>query len=265
MLDLMRRYVYGFVNSHDPEVARTIMAPGYRLHTGNDTLTGRDDVYIPAVMRAIAQTPGLTYSIHDLISDGTLTAVLFSEHGRAGKRPERAASWRGVAIYRAEHGRLAECWVEQDHLGKRIQSETGSAEPVPPVHIDPWTNHNPPSVTAAARAVRAVDGWLGSLATWPPTGEPTFDRGIAQHIQPRISVTSACVNVVVAEGSRAAFNATVSGIYGGGLPGGDAQIGSAVMLSFGGFGTVAAGKLIEIDGVSGRLSVQNQLRAAAGT
>ncbi|WP_159085792.1 ester cyclase [Aeromicrobium chenweiae] len=256
----MRRYVHGFVNAQDPDAARSIMAADYRLHMGSDTLVGRDDQYLPAVLHQMAQFPGLGFSIHELITDGTRTALLFSEHGHAERSPGHGAAWRGVSIYRAENGLLAECWVEQDHFGRRHQLAVGEAEPVRPVALDPWSAHEPADDTRREQAEVALQQWLGRLTSWPPA-EGAVDAGSSGSTQPRIEVTSVVLNAFVVEGARVAFNATIAGTYRGGLP--DAgDPGVPVTTAIGAFARLADGELTDLDAISNRVLVQRQLRAA---
>lgn len=258
MLDVMRRYAYGFVNSHNPDVAREIMAEDYRLHMGSDTLVGRDDQYIPAVIHQIGQFPGLSFAIHELITDGTRTALLFSEHGLSATQPDAGAAWRGVSIYRAEGGRLVECWVEQDHYGRRRQLAVGTAEQVHEVALDPWTGHRPVSETERAEAGVVIEGWLSKLTAWPPPGA-RVDAGLGEEDQPQLEVSTVRLNAFVAENDRVAFNATIEGEYLGGLPGHD-TVGVPVTTYAGAFATRRAGALSDLDLISNRVVVQRQLR-----
>lgn len=261
VLDLMRRYAYAFVNSHDPDIARQIMDPGYRLNMGGDTLIGRDDAYIPAVLHQFSQFPALGFTIHELITDGRMTALMFTEHGRSARRPDAGAAWRGVSIYRAVDGVLAECWVEQDHLGRRHQLATGVADPVGPVALDPWTGHEP--VTDAQRDAgrAALERWTGSLTTWPPDGA-LVDAGSAAGFQPAVDVTDVAVNAFVVEGSRIALNVTVAGSYRGGWPDIEAE-GAPVELNVGAFARLVQDGVADIEAVSNRVAVQRQLRGVA--
>lgn len=260
MLGLMRRYVHGFVNAHDPDVAREIMAADYRLHMGSDTLVGRDDQYIPAVLHQIGQFPGLGFSIHELITDGTMTALSFSEHGRSGRPPGTCAAWRGVSIYRAAGGRLAECWVEQDHFGRRHQLAAGEAEPLRPVAIDPWSEHERVEDAHRDVASAALEQWLGALTAWPPS-EGEVDAGASEAVQPRLAITSTALNAFVVEGARVAFNATITGTYQGGLPG-ENTAGTSVTTAVGAFATLTDDGLTDLDAISNRVLVQRQLRRA---
>lgn len=261
MLELMRRYVHGFVNCHDAAVAREIVAEAYTLHMGSDTLVGRDERYVPAVLHQIAQFPGLCFSIHELITDGAYTALLFSEHGRSARQPRASAAWRGVSIYRAERGRLAECWVEQDHYGRRRQLADGTPARVREVALDPWTGHREVSETERKEAGAAVEAWACGLTVWPPPGA-RVDTGPGEDAQARIEVGEARVNAFVAEGERVAFNLTVRGAYRGGLPGHD-MLGVPVTTYAGGFATLRDGAVADVDAISNRVLVQRQLRAHA--
>lgn len=258
MLDVMRRYVHAFVNSHDPSVAREIMAPDYRLNMGSDTLVGRDDAYIPAVMHQIAQFPALGFTIHELITDGTMTALLFSEHGRSAKQPQAGAAWRGVSIYRAVDGLLSECWVEQDHFGRRHQLATGVADAIAPVALDPWSGHQPVDEDERAAGLEALAGWTAGLTVWPPE-DAVVDRGSASTVQPVLDVSSVVTHACVVEGSRLAFSATVSGAYQGGLPN-QAASGVPVDLHVGAFASFSPHGLVDLEAVTNRVAVQRQLR-----
>jgi len=261
MLDLMRRYAFGFVNNHDPAAAATVMADDYRLHMGSDTLVGRDDAYLPAVVHQIQQFPGLGFTIHELITDGTTTALLFSEHGRAAASGA-AAVWRGVSIYRAEAGRLAECWVEQDHFGRRRQVESGRPDPLGPPAGDPWTQHVDGPMGARLAAQRALAAWSAALTSWPPPGV-AVDAGVHQAVQPVLAVTGTVLNALVVEGDRVAFNLTVLGRYLEGLPGATGRD-VEVRLPVGAFGRLLDGELVDLDVISNRVLVQRQLRATTG-
>ncbi|MGK9274084.1 nuclear transport factor 2 family protein [Williamsia muralis] len=256
MLETMRKYVYAFVNSHDFEVPREIMSSDYTLHMGTNTLVGRDDHYLPAVRHQFAQFPNLGYTIHDLIAEEDHTAVLFSEHGASLREPHHLAAWTGVAIYRAEHGRLAECWVEQDHLGRRHQIATGTPDPLGPPAIDPWTAH---ASAAHGDEGDALDQWRSRLTHWPPIGAD-FDPGQASAVQPQIDVESTSLNAVVIGSGRLAFNITVRGRYTGGFADFDHKVGTPVETYAGAFASVHSGILADIHGVSNRVAVQRQLK-----
>ena len=261
MLDIMRRYVHGFVNSHDFTVPLEIMTSDYVLHVGTETIVGRDDRYLPAVQQQIDQFPHLGYSIHDLVTDGQAAAILMSEHGRSARRPDRQAAWIGVAIYRAEGDRLVECWAEQDHYGKRRQLETGIDDGLAPVATDPWAGHEAATPDASAAAQPIVAAWLDRLEVWPPEGAD-LDPGQAQAEQPRIRITGTSLGVVVAEGDRVGFNAGITGEYLGGLPGYDERIGMTVQTWVGALGVLRDGEVTGLRGASNRIAVNRQLRDA---
>jgi len=261
MIEVMRRYVFGFVNSHDFDVPRGIMSEDYTLHVGTATLVGRDDHYLPAVRQQMDQFPQLGYSIHELITDGDQTAVLFSEHGRSSREPDREAAWIGMAIYRAAESLLVECWVEQDHYGKRRQLASGVSNPVPPVATDPWSGHERADPQASLIARPLVRDWLRRLKMWPPAGS-RLDSGFADAEQPRIRITETDLIAVVAEGSRVAFNARIVGEYQGGLPEHERQIGCTVETWVGAIGDLVDDAATHLRGASNRVAVARQLRAA---
>jgi len=259
MLDVFRRYVHGFVNSHDFATPLEIMGEHYTLHAGAATLVGRDVEYLPAVQRQMDQFPTLGYSIHELVTDGEKVAVRFSEHGRSARQPDREAAWIGVGIYRAEEGRLVECWVEQDHYGKRRQLATGISDPVQQVATDPWADHadaSPDATTAAEPLVRA---WLSSLTSWPPA-DAHLDPGQAHTEQPRIRVSEATLECLVAEGSKVGFNARITGEYEGGLPELMVVAGQTVETWVGAIGDIVDGAVRNLRGASNRIAVQRRLR-----
>lgn len=264
MIEIMRRYAYGFVNSHDFDVAREIMSEDYTLHVGTATLVGRDDHYLPAVQQQMDQFPQLGYSIHELITDQEQTAVLFSEHGRSSRDPDREAAWIGMGIYRAAEALLVECWVEQDHYGKRRQLASGVSNDVPPVATDPWSGHEDATPQASQTARVLVRDWLRRLETWPPAGSH-LDPGFADAERPRIRIIETELIAIVAEGSRVAFNARIVGQYEGGLPDYERQIGCTVETWVGAIGDMTDGAVTGLRGASNRVAIGRQLRAASGS
>ncbi|MGM7670561.1 nuclear transport factor 2 family protein [Microbacterium sp. A93] len=260
MIEVLRRYAYGFVNSRDFAVPLEIMSDDYTLHVGTETLVGRDDHYLPAVQLQMEQFPQLGYSIHELVTDGEKTAVLFSEHGRSSRHPDNEASWIGMGIYRAAGSRLVECWVEQDHYGKRRQLQAGVSDPVPPVAVDPWSGHEDASPSASAAAAPIVRSWLNGLEAWPPA-ESRLDTGFAQAEQPRIRIITTELIAVVAEANRVGFNAKIIGTYEGGLPDDDELLGCTIQTWVGAIGDLTGNTVNDLRGASNRIAVHRQLRA----
>ena len=126
-VDAIRRYVFGFVNSHDFSVCRELMSDDYTLHMGDSEVVGREAAYIPAVQHQIDQFPDMGMTVHDVITDGDHVVLHFSEHGRT--RDGLVAAWPGVSIYRFDGTHLVECWVEQDHYSRRMQLAERRASP----------------------------------------------------------------------------------------------------------------------------------------
>jgi predicted ester cyclase len=257
MTALMRRYVFGFVNSQDFDVCRDeLMTDDYQLHVGADTLAGRDTAYIPAVARQFRQFPTLGFTVHDLVSDGVFAALLFSEHGASRRWNGALASWIGVSIYRRSDDRLAECWVEQDYYSRLRQLESGIAAPVEPAAIDPW-----------ADAVREPDphsqllvrNWLES-ADWYSAG--SWNPGPYEMHNPILRINHTEPTIIVATRERAAFSARVRAEYCGGIPGLEAGIGMTVTAYAAGLVEVNDRRIPWAKGVLGRLDIEQALKAA---
>ncbi|MGW4340561.1 ester cyclase [Rhodococcus koreensis] len=258
-LTAMRRYAFGFVNSHDFEVCRQIMTADYTLHYGADVVAGRDDNYIPAVQHQMAQFPNLGYAIHDLISDGEWTGVCFSEHGASARDPDREAAWLGIGLYRFDGERLAEAWVEQDHYARRRQLESEVSVGLPPVAVDPWTHAIQSAEVGVAEAFSA---WWSGLVTWPPTDLAcTVDPGDHGADQPSLESIDVSLDRQVVSGSRIAFHVTISGLYRGGLPGYEEE-GQRVEHYVAGFATVSEDAVSDMLLVTHRIGLQRQLGSA---
>ncbi|TDV56232.1 ester cyclase [Actinophytocola oryzae] len=253
----LRRYAFGFVNSHDFTVCRELMTVDYGLHMGDTVLTGRDDAYIPAVRHQMEQFPDLGFEIHELITDGEYAALHFSEHGTHTDRGR--AAWPGVSIYRFDGERLAECWVEQDHYSRRRQLAEGAPAPMPRPALAPFSGHEGKADDASVAATRS---WLGEVTQWPPPNLRP-DPGPYGDVAVRLTAPRVTANVVVGEGGRAAFHATVTGAYAGGLPE-YPDPGLAVRMDVGGFVSVVADAVGDGWVVTNRVAVQRQLRRAAG-
>jgi predicted ester cyclase len=253
MTSILRRYAHAFVNAHDFAVCREVMAPEYVLHVGGDTCRGRDAEYIPAVRQQFDQFPTLCFSVHDLVTDGTFAALLFSESGTSLRYPGCQAAWIGVSVYRREGDRLAECWVEQDYYGRRKQLSSGIAAPLRTVSLDPWgTVARAPSQQTAG----LVENWLDSTTSWPPAEGDWNPGSPGERLQ--LDINDYTLNVMFTAGDRAAFNATVRGVYRGGLA--DLPTGTEVETYIAALLTTHHGRIVSAVGVDNRLAVQRQLR-----
>jgi hypothetical protein len=256
-VDAIRRYVFGFVNSHDFSVCRELMSDDYLLHMGDSEVVGREAAYIPAVQHQIDQFPDMGMTVHDVITDGDHAVLHFSEHGRT--RDGLVAAWPGVSIYRFDGTHLVECWVEQDHYSRRKQLTERRPLPLPPASTAPFSGHAlQPSVETDA----VVRRWLSDISSWPPAGvEP--DPG--PHSRPSVELNRAEVvpNVIVATSGRVAFHATVWGDYQGSLPDVEPSPGSRVPLHTSGIASVREGHM-EIDYMAtNRIALLRRLKSAS--
>jgi predicted ester cyclase len=260
MTSLMRRYVFGFVNSQDFTVCRDeLMTDDYKLHVGADTLTGRDSSYIPAVARQFRQFPTLGFTVHDLVSDGEYAALLFTEHGASQRWNGARASWIGVSIYRRADNRLAECWVAQDYYSRLRQLEAGIAAAVETAAIDPWADMVQEPDPQTARMVRA---WLASPG-W--NSQVRWNPGPYEVDNPQLKITQTEPEIVVATCDRAAFSARISAEYRGGIPGLEAAVGAPVTAYAGAVLDISGDQISSARGVLGRLELQQALRERAAS
>jgi predicted ester cyclase len=206
-LRLARRFANDFMNGHDLSVVPEIMSETYTLHIGGHDLSGRDEVYLPAVSSQLEEFPGLVLTVNDVICAPEGVALAFTEHGASVRLGGTRAAWRGVVLYRIAEGRLVEGWAEEDYLARRRQLADGMADPVDPPVVAPWDTAVVPADPDAEGVVRA---WLSNGAV--PLAELAYDD------QPPGVVTSALlqdvevtVDALVAAGRRVAFHAALRG------------------------------------------------------
>ncbi|MGB3411776.1 MAG: nuclear transport factor 2 family protein [Microthrixaceae bacterium] len=221
---LMRRYCIDYTCSHDLSVCDEIMVPGYTLHMGEHHLAGRDEAYKPAVLAQLRQFPFLGLVVHDIVTNGDRLALRFSEHGASVKHAGRMASWSGIGVYCWDGSRLTENYVEQDYLSRRNQLDSGDPLDLVPPALDPWVTTAQPEDAATEAVVRA---WL-ELASFDAADMRVDDSWRTGSPQPRFDDMTVRVDDIFTAGSRAAFHATLTGTYVGGLAGLEEHIGRSV-------------------------------------
>ncbi|MFR9805045.1 nuclear transport factor 2 family protein [Pseudonocardia sp. RS010] len=233
MAGLMRRFAVDWLDRADVAVTEEIMAAGYTVHIGGVVLEGRE-AYAPATAGQLAQFPGLTITVHDVLyAAGDRAALRFTEHGASAKGG--AAAWRGIGLFRAEGGQLVHNVVEEDYLARRRQLVGGVADPVDPPMVAPWTEPVGEPDPDAEKQVRA---WLEALGPVGP-GVTWDDARLGDAPDPLLEVSGCEVREVFSAGGRVAFHAVQRGRYAGGLPDVDAAVGRAAELSM--VGLVAPG------------------------
>ncbi|MCD2186756.1 nuclear transport factor 2 family protein [Actinomycetospora soli] len=206
---LMRSFVVDWLDRADPTVPPQIMAPEYAIDIAGVQMPGRD-AYLEATTGQLARFPGLTVTVHDALytTDGR-AALRFTEHGASARGG--AAAWRGIGIFRAEHGVLVHNATEEDYLGRRRQLLGGTPDPVDPPMVAPWTEPPADPDDDAGKAVRA---WLDAGA--PTRPGITYDDG-RTHAD-LLDHPSVEVDALIVAGRRVAVHGVARGIYAGGLP-----------------------------------------------
>lgn len=206
-LDLVRRFAVDWLAAADPSVPAQIMSIDYRVHIGPRDIVGRH-AYIDAVTGVLNQFPGLGFTVHEVLTDGTFACLVFTEHGASTRHGFRAAAWKGVTVFRIHAGLLYECWAQEDYFGRRRQLSNGAPDPIPSPAVAPWTS---PIVSRDRRSETVAIAWLK---------RPTFelvelDDGREGEL--RVDPSAVEVAVMFSGGGRVAFAGTWTGPLLGGV------------------------------------------------
>lgn len=248
---LARRWVQDYFNRHDAEAARQFIAPGYTLNIGEHVFAGRDTAWLPAVDQQFALFPGLTMTVHDLITQGDRVAVWFSEHGMSRGR---AAVWSGVGIYRGDGPLLTGCVAQEDYLTRQRQLKSGIVDPVDPAAAAPWDTRPEAPDPVAEEVVRR---WVGTAWPKPPTAVRCDDDAITG-TELSFDVRTTTFSELFSSGDQVAFHARQVGTYRGGLSG-IAPDGRETTLNVNGLLRVRGGQVTEGRVIRDRLDLRGRL------
>jgi hypothetical protein len=253
---LMRRWVVDFFVSHDTDVCREIMEPEYTLRVGDYIIAGRDEQYVPAIHKQLAQFPGLGMTVHRLLPSGDRIGLHFSEHGASGGAGGRIACWSGIALYRVNGKRFTGCAAEEDYFARRRQLTSGVPDPIDPPTPAPWDSVSRPPDPHAEEVVKQ---WLHQ--SWPPTASGVICDDEHLGISPlAFDVAKIEVNELFSAGPDVAFHVKQHGEYVGGLPDIPAGRRAAVLFSSG-IVTVADGAVRSGRIIRDRAGLHRALRA----
>lgn len=230
IVGLIRKFAVGFFNGQNPDVCRETMAPDYRLRMGDAVIAGRDAEYLPAVQSQFAQFPGLTMTIHQVITSGSRVAVSLSEHGASGGPGGRTAGWAGIALYEWNGEQLTGCVAVEDYHSRRRQLTSGIPDPIAPPAVAPW------DVTASAPAAAAeevVRAWLPVASTVTVDGVLRDDEHLTDDPPLVFEPITTDVTDLFSAGHHVAFHARQTGHYRSGFSGIDAFLHDVTLFSAG--------------------------------
>ncbi|WP_026910493.1 ester cyclase [Patulibacter minatonensis] len=259
VVDLVRRWATDWLEAADPAACEDLLADDYALAIGGLVLGGADgdgrDGYVRATVDGLLDRfPGATLTVHELVATEDRAAGLMTW---SGTTPDgRVATWRVVAMFRAEDGRLAESRCEEDYLARRRQLKAGTTDPVPPATAAPWDVRPVPRDPAAEDAVRAwlATGELSGVAFDDGTGDDDGDAADPA-TDPRPDDVRAEVLECFSAGPCVAFHAHLHGR----LRGAPAD----VVLHVAGLVTVEAGAVVTGHVVRDRLGLRRALTTHA--
>jgi predicted ester cyclase len=205
---LMRHYVVDYTNRHDQSEAESIMEPDYVLRMGDHVVLGRDDAYRAATAKQFQQFPGLTLTVHEVVTSGARLAMRFSEHGASRTHDGSPCSWGGIGLYSWNGCRLVSNFVEQDYFSRREQLAAGRANAVESPALAPWDTAAQAPDPVAENITRA---WLDSGAVATTPGVLLDDQWISKRAAPLIDQSSIELNDFFSCGASVAFHATQRG------------------------------------------------------
>ncbi|RST87698.1 nuclear transport factor 2 family protein [Aquibium carbonis] len=248
-LALTRRWVSDYFNRHDAEAARRFCAADYTLKIGDVVLSGRDDVWLPAVDRQMRDYPGLTMTVHETLTGPGWAAVWFSEHGQRG---QSSAVWSGVAIYREAGGILTGCIAQEDYMTRRRQLKGGEADLVDRPCAAPWD-------TAAQEPNRAneaaVAAWLEGR--WPKDGAVPCDDEHLTGDPIAFDVETIETREMLSAGNRVAFSVRQHGVYRSGI---EEEASASAFFDVNGLLTVENDRIVSGRVIRDRMGLAGRLR-----
>lgn len=204
---LLRGFAVEFLSAQQWSSLERVMAPGYRLNVGGFVLEGRDTAYRAAMIPQFQQFPGLCVTLHDVLLGERHLAIRFTEHGASLRDGGLRAAWQGVALFRAENGRLVEGWAEEDYFSRKRQLRSGVCDCIESPHPAPFDQRALPADADTEARARA---WLADpRAVEALMADPAAQDGADPLRDFLIERTE--VDVLFAAGARAAFHATFRG------------------------------------------------------
>ncbi len=239
-VNLIRRYVLDYLACGRTEVCDEIMDPEFLLYMGGHELGPRDDVYVPAVAKQMAQFPGLCMTANEVMCSGDRLALRFTQHGASLRHDGRQAAWSGIGLYFWNGTRLTANWALEDYYARRRQLADGVPNGLEPPAIAPWDEIARPSNEEHEQVVAALLE-SGNLHGQPGVG---FDDEWDGHAcGPMIEVADTVVDDLFSAGDRVAFHMTQQGRYIGGA-GKPERVGDAATLRSSGILTMKSGQVV---------------------
>jgi hypothetical protein len=258
---LLRGFAVDFITGHDISAAQRIMAPEYCLSIGGHMLNGRDAKYLPPTAAQIHQFPGLCVTVHDVIYGDNALAMKFTEHGASSRDAGRAATWRGITLFRTDGERLRWGWAEEDYFARKRQLSTGCCDAVDPPHPQPWDVQSAAPDPASEAVARR---WLCSPEEQARLPDADW-LSLVDAADPRpgtlVEVQSTIIDELFTAGDRVAFHLEHQAVYRGGFADIDsAQIGRPVTVRAAGMLTVRNGAVVDASVTTDRLGLYRYLK-----
>lgn len=252
--DLLRGFAVDFLTSHDPEAARRVMHPDYRLQISGHLLAGREDNYLPATVAQLELFPGLCVSVHDVVLGPDAVAMRFTEHGRSA-REDRVSSWGGITLFRIEDGTMRHGWAEEDYYARKLQLKSGEVNVIRAPHPAPWDQ---PVCLPQADTEQAIRAWLAAPRGLVENVDEISAGGppLAEVIDP----AELELSILFTAGNRGAFHGTLGGEYRGGFSEVDQQHrGRHVTVPIAGIVDVSEGVVTHAQICADRLGMSRRL------
>jgi hypothetical protein len=253
---VMRRYQIEYASVQNIAVCKEVLAPDYTLHVGGNSISGRDETYIPAAEAAFHQFPYIGVLVHEIVTNGESMAVVLTEHGASLRHGLRKACWRGIGVWVWNGKQMTEAWVELDLLARRAQLASGEPAPLDPPAIDPWITAELPPSGESERVVRA---WLRTDALNSPDRR-TGHGDNPLSLQPQVDIEQVDEHALFSAGPHVGFHVSVTGRYRSGVEDCDDLVGATVTHHMAGLATVDNGH-VSADVVSDRQGFAHRLRS----
>lgn len=257
LVGLIRKFAVGFFNGQNPALCREIMAPNYRLRIGDAMIVGRDAEYLPAVQSQFEQFPGLTMTIHQVITSGSRVAVSLTEHGASGGSGGRTTAWSGIALYEWNGEQLTGCVAMEDYHARRRQLTSGIPDSIAPPAVAPWDVEASAADPAAESVVRA---WLSAAMTVEADGVLRDDEHITGEPTLVFEPVTTDITDLFSAGPDVAFHAKQTGRYRSGFSGIDASLHDVTLYSVG-IVSVADGRVNSGRMIRDRAALHRTLRS----